>query len=207
MTHLKPYDRSAPSPRPGHPIRGILLAAGYGRRFDASGQRDKLLEPLADGRPVLWHSAHALCAALPGSIAVVRPGSAERVRWLREAGCEVLESDAAEQGMGSALAHAVEASATAAGWVVALADMPWLPPAVIRAIAEGIDTPESVVAPTCDGRRGHPVGFGSAWGARLAVLSGDAGARDLLRDAVVRLIPTDERGVLRDIDTPADLGP
>ena len=186
-------------------IRGILLAAGYGRRFDADGRRDKLLAPLADGRPVLWHSAHALCATLPGSLAVVRPGSPERVRWLAEAGCEVLQSADAEQGMGSALAHAVRASATAGGWVVALADMPWLPPALIRAVADGIDAPESIVAPTCDGQRGHPVGFGSAWGSRLAALFGDAGARELLQQATIRLISTEERGVLRDIDTPADL--
>jgi molybdenum cofactor cytidylyltransferase len=200
-----PSDPGMTTARPAKPVRGILLAAGYGRRFDATGQRDKLLEPLADGRPVLWHSAKALCAALPGSVAVVRPGSAERMRWLRDAGCEVLESDAAEQGMGSALAHAVQASISAAGWVVALADMPWLPPALIRSVADAIDAPEGIVAPACDGRRGHPVGFGRGWGARLAALSGDAGARELLRDAVVRLIPTEERGVLRDIDTPADL--
>ncbi|WP_051071792.1 NTP transferase domain-containing protein [Azoarcus sp. KH32C] len=186
-------------------IRGILLAAGYGRRFDTAGQRDKLLEPLSDGRPVLWHSATALCAALPGSLAVVRPGSPERVRWLVEAGCEVLESTEAEQGMGSALAHAVGASPSASGWVVALADMPWLPPAMIRAVADGIDAPERIVAPVCDGRRGHPVGFGSAWGTRLATLTGDAGARELLRDSSIRLIATEERGVLRDVDTPADL--
>lgn len=186
-------------------IRGILLAAGYGRRFDASGRQDKLLAPLADGRPVLWHSARTLCAALPGSLAVVRPGHPERERWLIDAGCEVLECVEAELGMGSALAHAVRASATAAGWVVALADMPWLPPSVIAAVAAAIDAPECVVAPSCDGRRGHPVGFGCGWGPRLAALTGDTGARELLHDARIRLIATAERGVLRDVDTPDDL--
>lgn len=186
-------------------IRGILLAAGYGRRFDPAGRDDKLLAPLADGRPVLWHSAHALCTALPGCLAVVRPGCAERVHWLAEAGCEVLACNEAELGMGSALAHAVRASTTAAGWVVALADMPWLPPSVITAVAAAIDAPECVVAPSCDGRRGHPVGFGRGWGPRLAALTGDTGARELLHDARIRLIATAERGVLRDVDTRDDL--
>ncbi|NMG73814.1 nucleotidyltransferase family protein [Aromatoleum diolicum] len=186
-------------------IRGILLAAGYGRRFDASGRQDKLLAPLADGRPVLWHSARALCAALPGSLAVVRPGHAERVRWLIEAGCAVLECREAELGMGSALAQAVQASAGASGWVVALADMPWLPPAVIRAVADAIDAPARVVAPLHSGQRGHPVGFGGDWGNRLAALSGDEGARTLLREATIQLLETDEPGVLTDVDTPADL--
>jgi molybdenum cofactor cytidylyltransferase len=186
-------------------IRGILLAAGYGRRFDASGRDDKLLAPLADGRPVLWHSARALCRALPGNLAVVRPGSPERVRWLIEAGCEVLECPEAELGMGSTLAQAVKASASAHGWVVTLADMPWLPPAVIRAVADAIDTPERIVAPVHAGQRGHPVGFGAGWRSQLAALSGDMGARALLDGATIRLLETDQQGVLRDVDTRADL--
>lgn len=186
-------------------VRGILLAAGFGRRFDAAGRRDKLLEPLADGRPVLWHAASALCAALPHSLAVVRPGSAERKHWLHAAGCEVLEAPEAEFGMGSALASAVRASAAAAGWVVALGDMPWVTVADIRAVANAIDAPESLVAPVFEGQRGHPVGFGAHWGPRLANLSGDSGARDVLREAAVRLLPAATRGVLRDVDTADDL--
>lgn len=187
-------------------MRGILLAAGYGRRFDPKGVQDKLLAPLADGRPVLWHAARALCTALPASLAVLRPGQAERAYWLRDAGCEVLESAAAEQGMGSALAAAVAASTDADGWVVALADMPWLPAEAVAAVAAAIDHPERVAAPMHDGRRGHPVGFGAAWGAKLMTLAGDSGARELLRDAEILPIDTADPGVLRDVDTPADLG-
>lgn len=187
-------------------MRGILLAAGYGRRFDPSGERDKLLMPLADGRPVIWHAARALCIALPGSLAVLRPGQAERARWLAEAGCEVVESAAAEQGMGSALAAAVAASRDADGWVVALADMPWLPVEAVVAVAAAVDGPERVAAAMHGGRRGHPVGFGAAWGPRLAALAGDSGARELLRGADVVLIESADAGVIRDVDIPDDLG-
>lgn len=187
-------------------MRGILLAAGYGRRFDPDGTQDKLLMPLADGRPVLWHAGRALCTTLPAGLAVLRPGQLERAHWLRDAGCEVLESAAAEQGMGSALAAAVAASADADGWVVALADMPWLPVDAVTAVAAAIDHPERVAAAMHDGRRGHPVGFGAAWGSRLMALSGDSGARELLRDVEMLLIDSADPGVLRDVDTPADLG-
>ncbi len=188
-------------------VRGILLAAGYGRRFDPEGRRDKLLARLADGRPLIWHSALALCAALPGSLAVVRPGQTERVHWLRLAGCEILETAHAEQGMGSALAAAVAASADAAGWVIALADMPWLPAAAVGRVAAAIDRPDTVVAPMHGGRRGHPVGFGAAWGARLAAQEGDRGARDLLQEADVRLLDWHDDRILRDVDQVADLDP
>ncbi|MDF3889348.1 nucleotidyltransferase family protein, partial [Cupriavidus basilensis] len=41
---------------------GILLAAGYGRRFDAAGQRNKLLATLPDGHTVAGRSARTLAA-------------------------------------------------------------------------------------------------------------------------------------------------
>lgn len=55
-----------------HPV-GILLAAGRGRRFDPSGERNKLLQALPGGEPVVVASAHALLAVLPRVIAVVPP--------------------------------------------------------------------------------------------------------------------------------------
>ncbi len=186
-------------------MQGILLAAGYGRRFDPSGHSSKLLAALPDGRSVAWHAAHALCATLPGSIAVIRPGHEALAAELRDAGCRVLESHDAEAGMGSALAHAVRDSAAADGWLVALADMPWLPADAIRAVAAAIDRPERIAAAAFAGRRGHPVGFGAAHGAALATLAGDSGARDLLRTHPVLLIEAGDDGVLRDIDLPEHL--
>lgn len=186
-------------------IQGILLAAGYGRRFDPSGRSSKLLAALPDGRSVAWHAARALCAALPDSLAVVRPGQDALTTALRDAGCRILESRDAEAGMGSALAHAVRDSAGADGWLVALADMPWLPVDTIRAVAAAIDQPERIAAAACDGQRGHPVGFGAAHGAALAALRGDSGARELLRAHPVQLVEAGDDGVLRDIDVPAQL--
>jgi molybdenum cofactor cytidylyltransferase len=186
-------------------IQGILLAAGYGRRFDPSGRSSKLLAELPDGRSVAWHAAHALCSARPGSIAVIRPGHETLSAELRDAGCCVLVSRDAEAGMGSALAHAVRASAGADGWVVALADMPWLPVEAIRAVAGAIDRPERIAAAAFAGQRGHPVGFGAAHGAALAALQGDSGARDLLRAHPVLLIEAGDDGVLRDLDLPEHL--
>ena len=186
--------------------QGILLAAGYGRRFDPGGQRDKLLVLMADGRPVLWHSARALAQALPQCLAVIRPGQHERARWLAEAGCRVLESAAAEAGMGCALAAAVAASEDAAGWVVALGDMPWLETAAIEAVAAALESPCALAAAGYQGQRGHPVGFGRGWGGGLMALDGERGARELLLGQALRLIDWCDDSVLRDVDRPCDLG-
>ncbi|CAG2154500.1 Nicotine blue oxidoreductase [Cupriavidus campinensis] len=186
---------------------GILLAAGFGKRFDATGTRNKLLEVLPDGRTVAWRSARTLAAALPNSIAVVRPGNAALAEELRRGGCRVVEAPDAEAGMGVALRAGVAATAEARGWVVALADMPWLPMELVRAVALTITTPETIAAPWRDGKRGHPVGFGAAWRDALLKLDGDEGARALLTDQPVTRILTEDDGPFRDIDTPGDLAP
>ena len=46
-------------------IIGIMLAAGRGTRFDPTGQRNKLLAPLPDGRAVLRASCANLLADKP----------------------------------------------------------------------------------------------------------------------------------------------
>lgn len=184
---------------------GILLAAGYGRRFDAAGQRNKLLATLPDGHTVAGRSARTLAGVLPGALAVIRPGNAALAAELRRAGCRVLETAAAEAGMGAALAAAVAATPDARGWVVALADMPWLPAELVRAVALTITTRNAIAAPWRGGQRGHPVGFGAAWREALLKLDGDEGARELLKTQPVMRILTDDEGAFRDVDTPGDL--
>lgn len=196
----------------------VLLAGGIGSRFDASGRRNKLLQPLpgdAPGRSVAAASAHALLAVLPRVIAVVRPDRPELMAQLRAAGCEIVSGEASLRGMGASLAAGVRASLASAppaalgaaqGWLVALADMPFIRPASIRAVVDALDDPQAVVAPRYLGQRGHPVAFGQAHGAVLAELDGDLGARALLRDSArVSWVDLDDPGVVRDIDTPADL--
>ncbi len=184
-------------------VRGILLAAGASVRFGAN----KLLQKLPDGTPIAVASARNLVAALPDTIAVVRPGSAELERLLREAGCEVAVCQCAEDGMGYSLKHAVALSENVEGWVVALADMPFIQPATIQRLAEAVAGGATIAAPSFNGERGHPVGFGVLLRSELEALSGDEGARRVLKRhaASIRLIETDDPGIHRDIDRPEDL--
>jgi molybdenum cofactor cytidylyltransferase len=59
---------------------GILLAAGYGSRFDPSGLHNKLLATLPDGTPVAFQSARRLLSAVSRVVAVC--GRARR-SWRR----------------------------------------------------------------------------------------------------------------------------
>jgi molybdenum cofactor cytidylyltransferase len=92
-----------------------------------------------------------------------------------------------------------------AGWLVALADMPWLQVATLRAVSAALLAPHSIAAACYQGRRGHPVGFGAAHYEALIRLDGEHGARGLLHSGAVTLIETGDPGVLDDVDTPQAL--
>lgn len=186
-------------------IVGILLAAGRGRRFDASGVQDKLLQKLPGGDEVAVAAAKRLQAALPRVTAVVRPESEQLASRLRESGCSVTICAGAYEGMAASLVHALTAASDADGWVIALADMPYVAPATIRALTQAIADGAGIAAPVVNGRRGNPVAFGRRHLADLQQLQGDQGARRILEAHPVTQIDVDDEGVLRDIDTPEDL--
>jgi molybdenum cofactor cytidylyltransferase len=184
---------------------GVLLAAGTGSRFDPAGLRNKLLAPLPGGRCVAHEAAHRLLLVVPSVIAVVRPGADALAHVLNDAGCDVVFSADAERGMGASLAAGIGATHEAESWIVALADMPRIAIATIEAVARAIDEGASLAAPFHEGQRGHPVGFGLAHRDALLALDGDTGARALLSAHALTRIDVDDPGILRDVDTPADL--
>lgn len=186
-------------------IVGILLAAGRGVRFDPGGMRSKLLAPLPDGIPVAAHAAAAFSEVLPRVVAVVRPGAEEIASLLRQSGCEITECADAGQGMGASLAHAIKTTQDARGWVIGLADMPFVHSSTIRMLMEALQHGAGIAVPVFESRRGNPVAFGHAHLAELLRLGGDEGARRLLRAHPVTEVVVDDPGILRDIDTPGDL--
>lgn len=184
-------------------IAAILLAAGAGRRFGG----DKLLHPLEDGVAIAAHAARNLLAVTPEVIAVVRWGDFPLYDMLEQEGCHVTMFQGASRGMGASLAHGIAQARGADGWVVALADMPRIAPATIRAIAAALEEGAQIAAPTCKGERGHPVGFGASLRDELLALDGDQGARSVLErhcDAV-KLVECNDPGILLDIDRKSDI--
>jgi molybdenum cofactor cytidylyltransferase len=194
----------------GRGIVGVLLAAGAGTRFGGG----KLLAPLPQsshgvpaGTPIGVAACLHLVSTLPRVIAVVQPRDVGLARAFEQTGAEVLKCAGAHEGMGVTLAAAVKAAADADGWVVALADMPWIAPATIAAIAARLREGAQLVAPMRDGRRGHPVGFARAHYASLSTLTGDEGARSVVaaHAGALELLEVDDPGVLLDVDRPGDL--
>ncbi len=184
-------------------IVGVLLAGGYSRRFGV----DKLVQPLPDGTAIAVAAARTLLAACPRSISVLRPEQTVLHKLLIDVGVAVRVDAAPARGLGDSLACAVQQTPRAAGWLVALADMPFLDARTLRSVLEALENGAEIAAPRYRGRRGHPVGFSRRWFAELAGLQGDRGAGqfiEALQPSIV-LIEVDDAGVHRDVDTPGDL--
>lgn len=184
-------------------IVGLLLAAGQGRRFGS----DKLLHPLDDGTPLAVASARKLKEACPRAIAVLRPEQTTLAALLIAEGLEVVICPEASAGMGHSLAAGVAASLEAAGWLVALADMPFVQVATLRSVADALASGAALAAPFYNSQRGHPVAFAARWRDELLALTGDEGARAIVGNnrGLLSRIDTADAGVLRDVDTPQDL--
>lgn len=181
-------------------MRLVLLAAGAARRMAGA---DKLIEPV-DGIPLLRRQASAALAAGLGPVAVTLPLD----RPLREAALEGLAverlyvPDAAE-GMAASLRRAA-IWAEGEPLMVIPADMPDLEAADFRALAADFDGATPLRACGEDGTPGHPVVFPGAVMGEFAGLSGDEGARAVLRRHPPALLELAGRRALTDLDSPED---
>ena len=186
-------------------VVGLLLAAGAATRFGS----DKLSHSLPHGVPIAVQAARHLKPAVSRMVAVVRPSSAELGERLAAEGCEVVVCENAAEGMGASLACAARAAGPAEAYLVALGDMPFVRPSSAAAVRDALAAGAELAAPYWRARRGHPVGLSAKFFAQLLTLQGDEGAKKLLAAHHARLvkIPVGDPGVIRDIDTPADLAP
>lgn len=162
----------------------IVLAAGRGERFLASGGSTHKLRALLSGRPVLEHTLDA----------VRRSG----LPW------HLVGPDASRPGMGDSIAAGVRATAGAAGWLVLPGDLPLVRPDTLLQVAQALAR-HPVVAPVHAGQRGHPVGFAAALGPQLMALAGDGGAAPVARAAGLWALEVDDPGCVLDVDTVAAL--
>lgn len=191
---------------------GLLLAAGSGSRFDPEAPGRKLLE-LVDGKPLVEHALDALSAAVDAVVVVTRDEFTQVRAFACARGTRVVVASDAALGMGHSLAAGVRLVMTdfpaASTVVIALADMPWVRCDTVVALVSHSIEHDRIAQPRHRGERGNPVAFPARFIAPLASSSGDAGARQLLREqgANVLLLDVDDPGVLRDVDRREDLAP
>ncbi len=190
-------------------VAAVLLAAGRSTRYRAAGGTDptKLVAAFR-GEPLVRHAARAaLAAGLAPVVAVTGQTPAAVERALAGLDVTLAHNAAFADGLATSLRcglAAVPEDAPAA--VVLLGDMPLVSPAVLRTLVAAFANADAVV-PLWRGERGNPVLLGRGLFAAAAALTGDEGARRLLRDPSLRVVELDveDEAVRLDVDEPADL--
>ncbi|HWA61031.1 MAG TPA: nucleotidyltransferase family protein [Caulobacteraceae bacterium] len=192
-------------------LEAIVLAGGSGSRFGGA----KLTAPWRGG--FLIDGALAAAFASPARTVTVATGADGDVERVAAAFAEprgqtprlrLIYAPEHAQGLSATLRAAIAAlPADASGAYLFLGDMPDVPASVLAPLAQALEAGALAAAPVCGGRRGHPVLFCAALFPLLAGLTGDEGAREVLKGLGDRLalVPTDDPGVLTDIDTPQEL--
>ncbi|HEJ7129473.1 TPA: nucleotidyltransferase family protein [Serratia marcescens] len=185
----------------------VITAAGRGERFiQASGRGNKLNAGFADAagerRSLFEHTLRqALASGLPVQV-VTRPDNLPVLAAC--AANQVPVTLLASAGLGDSIAAGVAATPHWQGWLIHLADMPFVGADVFRQVADALRQ-HAIVRPCYAQQPGHPVGFSALLRKPLCQLRGDNGARELLQGAAVHLLPLEHPGVVQDIDLPSQL--
>lgn len=194
------------------PLAALLLAAGRSRRF-GSNKLATVITINGQQKPLLLHTLDNWLAAFD-RLYLMLPADDNLLLSLINALPTALRSriitvtvSHPEDGMSQSLQAGITASEDAAGWLIGLADMPWVTPPVLIALKQAMATGAKIAAPYYHGVRGQPVGVHADYKEALRAVSGDQGARQLLKAAAEQIvaIETADDGILRDIDSPADL--
>lgn len=181
----------------------LVLAAGRSSRM---GGPNKLLATF-DGVPLVRRSVETALASRAERVLVVLGHQSERLREaLGPLDVELIDNPSYAEGLSSSLRLGFEAAAKEAdGVVVMLADQPALEPAHLDALIDAFRATGvgSIVVATGEDRRGNPVILSSRWATDIRGITGDKGARDLIRanEALVRQVEIGPAALL-DVDTP-----
>jgi molybdenum cofactor cytidylyltransferase len=183
-----------------HPVAAVIVGAGAGKRFGGP----KAIATLPDGRRFLDAIAQVAGDAGLHPIVAVLPPGVQAPPGLRVV---VNPDPGSEQIASIRLGLAQLTSQPVVAAVVWPVDHPFVALESVLAILDGARrTNALIVVPTHGGRRGHPTFFHrDAW--RELMTTNDGGARAVIHANAPRVadIEVHHAGVLRGVNTPADL--
>lgn len=178
----------------------LILAAGGSTRMG----RPKPLIPLG-GVPLVVRAIEAARGAgLTDLRVVVRPEDVDLRRTLAPLGIHPIAHPGWREGVGSSISlGALSLPEGTPGVLLLACDQPAVTADLLGHLLSAFEGPASRVASAYEGTLGIPALFGSHWFPRLRALKGDRGAKDLLHEGSVTIVPFEAGGF--DLDTPEDL--
>ncbi len=186
-------------------VAGIILAAGASSRFGS----DKRRALLPDGTPLLAAVAGSFARVFVRTAVVMPPDDDFGLELCARLGLDAVPNERCSEGQGTSLAAAMH-WALAQPWlqavVVGLADMPWVRDDTLAALRDALlQHPGAPALPLWQGHPGNPRGIPRRYFAPLAQASGAQAAAHRIDWDAARTVAVDDPGILRDVDTPADL--
>jgi len=181
-------------------IGALVMAAGLSERFGSN----KLLHPLPNGKPLLFETLSQLKTT---QIAIHVITHSRQIELCQRLSLEPLTFSVTapeKTGLGFSIAQGVQDTAHWGGWIMCLADMPFVQASTYLSICSELSI-HSLVRPYYQGQGGNPVGFGTQHRDQLLNLSGDTGARKIIQQQQCHRLDVDDPGILRDIDRPKDI--
>jgi len=183
-------------------FQAIILAAGRSSRMG----REKARLPWIGGKSLLSWMVDSLITAGWQTTAVVGPESFDHWKSTLPPGCAVRNPDPS-RGKTSSLTCGVEKLPLNAKWIlISAVDQPRHPALYQRLRDEAGSHRGSIIVPTCEGRRGHPVVVAGRLRSELLVLNENSlGLRGLLdahRAEIYRLPDGDPAERQWDLNTP-----
>ena len=182
-----------------------VLAGGRGSRLDS-----KTPKPLLElrGRPLVAWALDAATASGLGPVVLVTGFRAREVAGAAPHDVFVVHADQWHAGIAhslraglAALLPSTEVSAVCDG----LADQPRVGPDAYRRLASAHEAGADLAVATYDGARGNPVLLGRSLWDEASRLTGDIGARTLMRTHPVTEVDCSGTGDPADVDTLDDL--
>ena len=187
-------------------VPAIVLAAGASTRCSGTPK----LQRIYRGKPLLlWALENLALGELISSLIVVTGFQSGEVAILCEGipDCRVVQNQRWAEGLSTSLRVGLEAlPKDCPGALVALGDTPFFQESTLRAVVPNESELQDFRYPVYNGQAGHPKYFPRWSFAEMANLSGDVGAKLVMKahpDQCHELV-VDDPGILRDFDLATD---
>lgn len=194
----------------------LIMAAGHSQRFKAisHGQHKLLAEVPCTGKTVLESIYDQVRGCFQADeILIITNDQDHEVNTLANtlnSPVISIETD----GLGTSIHKAIQACQSGDfknlkhcdALFVLPADLPFIQPETLKILKAQLTISTALtIRPSFQGHVGHPVGFRATLFPALMDLSGDDGAKSILKSHKPEIIAVTDSGILWDIDTPKDL--
>ncbi len=185
-------------------ISAIVLAAGLSSRMQGEHKLTKNWQ----GSPLINHCLNTLETLNLNQITLVLGNNADEIKSLiTPQNYTIIENPSPKQGLSQSIKLGLTTlPENTDATFITLSDMPLIQPEDYQSLISAFSPDKSICVPTYNNQTGNPVLFGKQWFDEIADLTGDKGAKSIIKanKKHVNFVPVKTNGILQDFDTTED---